>query len=870
MPREPNRAKRQKQVAAVKMFAAKLEEEDAADNAPRTANGLFPFDLRVEARKLAQELAGDDGYIVSFLVLVSSALLVLCGWLRRLHPARAQGEPITLETSQSVIKAFETAVLSGGLAQGAQKVMNAAALAHGISASAVRTIIFCFVFRRGTYYVTDTSGRGTANAKHPLRHQSIPDDERHDVCERIAEHVGKLIRDRLDRGLRTTVRRMRATARALFEDKPWKEAINARFVSRVMRMAGYAYGPIEAEFVSALTLQERRDVFRRFMLQYDQALKEEEAGTAIIVYIDESYIYSTHHARYGWHRTARHGEPAQRGLFPKKGRRVLIIHAATKDGFLNGEDPLNPPANVKDVGAFAQAAASAEGIFHDTTGAHKDYHKSFTGPLFVSWLKNRLIPSIEARYPGKKAYVVMDNAAYHHTRADGFFNPKAAGVTKRQVVDWLVTKRKIKSITFTKAGTKPGEASRIIELDLTKPDVVERLRTKNGSKFNDLPSRSQLDDLAEQEALKDGPHVARTQVQQALTEHNMVPIYLFPYGSKCNPIELMWGIVKNAVADGDKIKRTLVETITETRTAMYQKLAWAPGNPVAAATVLHAHKDVNAYLANSTDARLAGIGKIGKFEYDDATAAEVAELMKGYTLPLSVEGTVPVEVDSNMAPEEEGAGEAGAGGDDSDGDDEVIVLGDEDDDDAAGGAGAGDEEEDDDGDDHDDDDEEEEEEEEEEVEAAADEGEDADELDGEEGESDDEESDAEGGARGGSRGAAGGSKSARSAARASGGRAAKRARRSYDDDDDGDGMGYYSVSHAYSSSPSSRGAAALARRARASSRTSKDAGSAAAGKGRARGGLASVGISAAAGARRGASGGKGRARVTGSKRGRDE
>jgi hypothetical protein len=105
MPREPNRAKRQKQVAAVKMFAAKLEEEDAADNAPRTANGLFPFDLRVEARKLAQELAGDDGYIVSFLVLVSSALLVLCGWLRRLHPARAQGEPITLETSQSVIKA---------------------------------------------------------------------------------------------------------------------------------------------------------------------------------------------------------------------------------------------------------------------------------------------------------------------------------------------------------------------------------------------------------------------------------------------------------------------------------------------------------------------------------------------------------------------------------------------------------------------------------------------------------------------------------------------------------------------------------------------------------------------------------------------
>jgi hypothetical protein len=37
-----------------------------------------------------------------------------------------------------------------------------------------------------------------------------------------------------------------------------------------------------------MTLVERQAVFRRFMLMYDFALKDERAGKAVIVYLDES------------------------------------------------------------------------------------------------------------------------------------------------------------------------------------------------------------------------------------------------------------------------------------------------------------------------------------------------------------------------------------------------------------------------------------------------------------------------------------------------------------------------------------------------------------------------------------------------------
>ena len=43
------------------------------------------------------------------------------------------------------------------------------------------------------------------------------------------------------------------------------------------------------------------------------------------------------------------------------------------------------------------------------------------GDMFEKWLKERLIPTFKARYPGKRMYLVMDNAPYHHAHPDDSF-----------------------------------------------------------------------------------------------------------------------------------------------------------------------------------------------------------------------------------------------------------------------------------------------------------------------------------------------------------------------------------------------------------------------------------------------------------------
>jgi hypothetical protein len=106
---------------------------------------------------------------------------------------------------------------------------------------------------------------------------------------------------------------------------------------------------------------------------------------------------------------------------------------------------------------------------------------------------------------------------------------------------------------------------RITITDLSKAEVRQLIAAKNGTRANDLPSRAQLDDIAEAEALKDGDAVARTQLQQLLAKNKMVPIFQFPYGSKCNPVEAVWALVKHRLAKRWEGKRTVQMTIQQLR-----------------------------------------------------------------------------------------------------------------------------------------------------------------------------------------------------------------------------------------------------------------------------------------------------------------
>ena len=52
------------------------------------------------------------------------------------------------------------------------------------------------------------------------------------------------------------------------------------------------------------------------------------------------------------------------------------------------------------------------------------------GDRFLLWLRNRLLPAFDARYPGKRMYLVLDNATYHHVYGDDWFTPSQMNVTE--------------------------------------------------------------------------------------------------------------------------------------------------------------------------------------------------------------------------------------------------------------------------------------------------------------------------------------------------------------------------------------------------------------------------------------------------------
>ena len=64
-----------------------------------------------------------------------------------------------------------------------------------------------------------------------------------------------------------------------------------------------------------------------------------------------------------------------------------------------------------------------------------DYHDNMDGEMFMKWINERLVPTVQAKYPDKQIYLVMDNAPYHHGRSDDCFF--AAGKSKDEIADKL-------------------------------------------------------------------------------------------------------------------------------------------------------------------------------------------------------------------------------------------------------------------------------------------------------------------------------------------------------------------------------------------------------------------------------------------------
>ena len=145
-----------------------------------------------------------------------------------------------------------------------------------------------------------------------------------------------------------------------------------------------------------------------FVFQYSIALEEQALGTAVVVYMDESFVHQ-HHRRSGsvvnmadqkqWV-ARRKAAPAAAVQVGSRGQMFMLIHAMTEDGLLYGKN--SDGTRVEAPPGVAATCANAEALWKaDKQNPDPDYHNHITsdtcnGRRGVSFLAASEVPGQEA------------------------------------------------------------------------------------------------------------------------------------------------------------------------------------------------------------------------------------------------------------------------------------------------------------------------------------------------------------------------------------------------------------------------------------------------------------------------------------------
>jgi transposase len=314
-------------------------------------------------------------------------------------------------------------------------------------------------------------------------------------------------------------------------------AVSKSTVHRWLHAMGYVYG--KKHFVNHPRTY-RSALIRHYIYKYAKALKEQEDGTAIIVYMDESYIHAHHCSQYLWYSLTSTTKNDVRG--DGKGKRIIIIHAMTKDGLLEveGVEPSNILTELYHSCALIFDEVCVDGI------TPADYHDTINGEKFIGWMQQRLFPTVQKLYPGKKMYLVLDNAKYHHHRGPDWFSPSAK--KKGQLADFL-RQREVSSITVDGITFPASKFSADARGKAGGPTLVQ---LKNAVK----------------EHLKQHPEINTTVPQQLMEDQNYELLYTPPYVSDLQPIEMIWAFTKAIVTRQSHRTRTAHTCAVQTREAM--------------------------------------------------------------------------------------------------------------------------------------------------------------------------------------------------------------------------------------------------------------------------------------------------------------
>lgn len=151
-------------------------------------------------------------------------------------------------------------------------------------------------------------------------------------------------------------------------------------------------------------LIENSDI-REKRISYLLAMKKYREEKRPIVYMDESYVCTSHVSGKSW------SDGSFNGLHTpiSKGDRLIIVHAGGEEGF------------VPNALAMWKAGIKSG-----------DYHDNMNSKNYMQWVKNQLVPNLKPN-----TVLVIDNAGYHNSELN---KAPTSNSRKDEMIKWLEDK----------------------------------------------------------------------------------------------------------------------------------------------------------------------------------------------------------------------------------------------------------------------------------------------------------------------------------------------------------------------------------------------------------------------------------------------
>lgn len=347
-------------------------------------------------------------------------------------------------------------------------------------------------------------------------------------------------------------------------------------VRRWLRRIDYRWRRSHCIGIQSKSVRDKR--LRIFLREYSEALQSQSRGEAVIVYTDESFIHTGHHWRYGWFALS---NEVKRKC--NRGKRLILLHAMTKDGLLVKDKSIAASDDVMRV------ERTAELIFPGLN-MNEDYHESMNGEVFAAWVEKRLIPAFKTKYKEKRMALVLDNAPYHHSHPTGYKNPLK--MAKGELAAWLTSHWPSDTpIHITRDGMRHtfGKTS---------------LFAAKGSKY--APTVEEMRTLA-LSVLASKPQLKMTRLQLLFDKQQYTLVWTPPYTPEVQPIELVWAHVKNYVARHTTANTSVDEVQSLVRKGFYGDdgdTHAGVGARLCARLIAHCHRWCNSFI--EADSELAG------------------------------------------------------------------------------------------------------------------------------------------------------------------------------------------------------------------------------------------------------------------------